>query len=325
MGCQITRNLCIAALALTLMGAGAAPLAAGSEIFRLADPRGDDHGDGSIRYPLNYYGLAPGELDLVSLVARRARGATEFEATFAAAVRSPEGRTIDIGGGQMKAVARHDFYGLNLDIYIDTDRQEGSGGVRALPGRKATLRPDTAWERVVVLTPRPNEARSALRRTMLAELRRELERMEESARPDLERLETLIPADLERHVFFPTNVRVTGRSIRFVVPNDFLGGEARADWSYVVFTSGADIDQRFTLPEAVGGSQEEAGLFILPVFPGGSTDRFGGRRDGDRGQPPILDLLAPPGTDQGSILSNYDFTGKRWVELPGVVPAGTAK
>jgi hypothetical protein len=311
--------------ALALFVPSAAPAAAGSEIFRLADPRGDDHGDGSLRYPLNHYGLAAGELDLVSLVARRARGGTEFEATFAAAVRSPEGRTIDIGGGQMQAVARHGFYGQNIDIYIDTNRTKGAGGLRALPGRKATLRPDTAWERAVVLTPRPAEARSALRRTMLAELRRELETTGESSRAEVDRLASVLPAELEDHVFFPTRVRVAGRSIRFFVPAEFLGGEARADWSYVVFTSGADIDQRFTLPEAFGGSTEEAGLFILPVFPGGASDRFGGRRDGDRGQPPIVDLVTGAERDQRSILSDYDITGRRWVELPGVVPAAMAK
>jgi hypothetical protein len=297
-----------------------APVFAGSELFRLTDPRGDDNGDGSLRYPLNYYGLAAGDLDLVSLVARRVSGGTEFEATFASPVRSTEGRTIDIGGGQMKTVARFGFYGINLDIYVDIDRQPGSGGVRTLPGRKAVLEPANGWERAIVLTPRPHEAASALRRSMLKSLRRELEQAGQGEVADLERLESMIPADLERHVFFPSRIRVSGRSIRFLVPDEFLGGPASPDWGYVVFTSGADVDQRFTLPDAVGGSPED-GLFILPAAPGGAVDRFGGRRDDDRGQPPIVDLIVPAGRDQGRILSSYDLSGKRPAELPGVVPS----
>ncbi len=297
----------------------AAPVFAGSELFRLTDPRGDDNGDGTLRYPINYYGVAPGDLDLLSLVARRVSGGTEFEATLAAPVRSPEGRTIDIGGGQMKTVARFGFYDLNLDIYIDMDRRPDSGGVRTLPGRKATVEPASGWERAIMLTPRPHEAASSLRRSMLRSLRRELELAGEGEAADMEKLGAMIPADLERHVFFPSRIRVSGRSIRFFVPDDFLGGPASAQWSYVVFTSGADVDQRFTLPDALGGSAED-GLFILPAAPGGAADRFGGRRDDDRGQPPIVDLIVPPGRDQAAILSSYDISGKRWVELPGVVP-----
>jgi hypothetical protein len=297
----------------------AAPAVAAETLFRIEDPRGDDSGDGTIRYPLNYYSLAPGDLDLVSLVARRVSNGTEFEARFAARVRSPETRVLDLGGGQMKDVARFGFYGTNLDLYIDTDRQPGSGGVRTLPGRKAMLAPETAWERAVVLTPRPYDAKSSLRRVMLKSLKRELAAADEPRRREIEPIVELIPAEMEQRVFFPTKVRVAGNSIRFFVPDEFLGGPARADWSYVIFTSGADVDQRFMLPASVGGGEE--GLFILPVWPGGATDRFGGTRDDDLGQPPILDLVVPGGRSQEGVLSDYDRSGKRPVVLPGVVPA----
>ena len=130
------------------MTAGAARAGAAEDLFRIEDPRGDDNGDGTLRYPLNYYGLAPGDLDLVSLVARRVSGGTEFKATFAAAVKSPATYTIDFGGGQLEDVARYGFYGLNLDIYVDVDRARRLGrradaaraqvspSARSSPGRR---------------------------------------------------------------------------------------------------------------------------------------------------------------------------------------------
>jgi len=307
------------ALVSLLLTAAALPAAAAEALFRISDPRGDDRGDGTLRYPLNYYDLRPGDLDLVAFEARKARGATEFEITFAAPVKSPEGRTIDVGGGQMQEVAREGFYALNVDIYIDTDRQDGSGGVRTLPGRKATIAASAAWERAIVLTPRPFDARSSLRRILLKNLRQELAAAGSSA-ADADRLRESAPDELERRVHFPSRVRVVGSRIRFSVPDEFLGGPARADWSYVVFSSGADIDQRFSLPELVGGTADE-GLFILPAAPGGAADRFGGRRDDDRGQPPIVDLLVPAGQSQERLLSDYAVDGSRPVVLPGVVPA----
>lgn len=314
------------ALAFALVVA-AVPALAADPIFTLADPRGDDHGDGTIRYPLNHYELAAGDLDLVSLSAHAVSGGTEFEAIFARKVRAPERRTIDVGGGDLANVARLGFYTTNLDIYIDKDRVPGSGGLTTLPGRKADIAPEHAWERVVCLTPRPHEARSTLKRLLMRSLRSELDEAakkgdESMDAAEAERLRGMIPTDVEQHVFFPTRVQVSGPKIRFFVPDEFLGGKAQATWSYVVFTSGADIDLRFALPPSVGGSAaRNEGLMILPVRPGGAQDRFGGKRDDDFMQPPILDLLVPTGEDQEQVLRAYDPVKKTPVTLRGVVPA----
>ena len=61
---------------------------------------GDDHGDGSLLYPLRD-DLAPGELDLRSLTARADPDGTMFEATFARPIRRPDKRAIDAGGGTL--------------------------------------------------------------------------------------------------------------------------------------------------------------------------------------------------------------------------------
>lgn len=309
----------LALAALTTAGAGRA--AAAETLFQLEDPRGDDRGDGALRYPLNYYGLAQGDLDLVSLVARRVAGGTEFQATLGGPVRSPETQTIDIGGGQMKDVARFGFYGVNLDIYVDVDRVAGSGGVRTLPGRKSAIRPEFAWEKAIVLTPRPYDAKGELRRALLRELQRELAARQGPSDQKADEIRATLPDEMEQRVFFPTRIRVAGRKISFFVPDAFLGGPARADWGYVVFTTGADVDQRFTVLGDLSFGGPEDGLFVLPARPGGAVDRFGGSHDGDVGLAPIVDLVVPAGTTQERVLSDYARDGSRPVELPGVVPA----
>ena len=64
-----------------LLTSGAAQAAA-PPLFTIADPRGDDHGDGSLIYPRRD-DLRPGDLDLLSLTASPDPEGTAFEATFA--------------------------------------------------------------------------------------------------------------------------------------------------------------------------------------------------------------------------------------------------
>lgn len=304
-------------------GLAPAPSAGAADaIFTLTDPRGDDHGDGRLTYPLNYYGLRAGDLDLVSLRAERVAGGTEFTASFAQPVRSTARRTIDVGGTSLDDVARLGFYTTNLDIYIDTDHVAGSGGVVTLPGRHAEIESASAWERVICLTPRPFEARTAVKSILLKSLRRQLDAKEGATREDAERIKASLPDELESHIFFPTRVHVSGRDIRFLVPDSFLGGPARADWGYVVFTTGADIDLRFEINAPGLDKASDERLMLLPITPGGSTDHFGGGRDDEENQTPIVDLLVPEGTTQEKVLLSGNR--KEPVRLPAVIPAPAA-
>jgi len=292
---------------------------AADTIFTLDDPRGDDHGDGDLTYPLSYYGLRPGDLDLISLSAERVSGGTEFTATFAQHVRPTARRTIDVGGTSLDDIARLGFYTTNLDIYIDTDHVPGSGGLITLPGRHAEIDPRNAWERAICLTPRPYEARTALKSILLKSLKRRLNAKEGATREDAERLKASLPDELESHIFFPTRVRVSGAKIRFTVPDSFLGGPARADWGYVVFTTGADIDLRFEINAPGLDKASDERLMLLPISPGGSTDHFGGGRDDEEDQAPIVDLLVPEGMRQETVLRSGNR--KDPVRLPAVIPA----
>jgi len=311
-------------VAILLVALLAVPTLAGArtaKIFELSDPRGDDHGDGTLLYPFND-DYAPGDLDLLSFRARRGDHGTWFEAVFARPVRVPDRRAIDALGTSLASAARFGFYTFNLDVYIDIDREPGSGGVFALPGRKARIAPDAAWDRAVLLTPRPHEARGELKRILLRTLSDEME--QGTAELDETQAQTMrqrIPLDVEERVFFPTLVRVRGRTIEFFVPDSFLGRPADPTWSYVVAVSGANILQSFELTEKLGLSDEnDEALMILPLAQGRSTQYFGGRERAPL-QPPLVDILVPEGRRQETVLQSYDPAKHLPVELPGLVPA----
>jgi hypothetical protein len=295
--------------------------AAAADLFTLRDPRGDDHGDGSLIYPLNEE-LDPGDLDLVSLTAGAGKGGTWFEATFARPVRVPEAEVVDDLGTSLKSVARFGFYTFNLDIYIDTDRVPGSGAVAMMPGRKAEVDPASAWERAVILTPTPGQAQSELK-TLITKSALEA-RQEERERGLGQRRELRqeIGLDLEERVFFPVRTRVRGRTIRFFVPAAFLGGPAEPGWSYVVAVTGADIAQSFDLGAAAGLSDpRRENLMAVPVSPGRRHDRFGGGVEGEELQPPLIDVIVPEGRFQETLLRDFRSAEDRPARLLGVVPA----
>lgn len=307
--------------AVLFFGAAAlsAPALAGAD-FTLTDPRGDDHGDGYYAYP-GRTDFAPGDLDLLTLAVRNAAGGTWFEATFANPVRVPGREAIDDLGTQLDRVARHGFYNLNLDIYIDTDRVPGSGAVAMMPGRKAEVDPASAWEKAVILTPTPGQAQSELKTLITRSVLEAREEERERGLGQRRELRQEIGLDLEDRVFFPVRTRVRGRTIRFFVPAEFLGGPAEPGWSYVVAVTGADIVQSFDLGAAAGLSDpRRENLMAVPVSPGRWHDRFGGGVEGEELQPPLIDVIVPAGRFQETLLRDFRSAEDRPARLPGVVP-----
>jgi len=295
--------------------------AEGQPIFTLADPKGDDYGDGTLQYPLRT-DMQPGDLDLVRFAASAQAGGTLFEVTFARSVRVPPRRTIDPVGTTLDKIAKLGFYTFNIDVYIDTDRIPGSGSTQTLPGRRAAIAQANAWEKVVCLTPRPYDAQDMLKAIYVREAKMELKRRQGSVTSaDVDTISAGVSRDVASSVFFPTVVSVTGRSIRFFVPDAFLGGPAKDTWSYVVGVSGANIEIKVDVAAIIGSEGKSPGLMIIPILPGKGFDNFGTNREGDDMQPTLIDIVVPPGTTQDVVLKGYDLMGGRPVALPGIVPA----
>jgi hypothetical protein len=313
----------VATLATAVLLAPAVLHAKDRLLFEITDPRGDDHGDGSLVYPDND-SYAPGELDLLSFGARRGDEGTWFVAELARPVREPDRRIIDGLGTTLDTVAKEGFYTLNVDVYIDMDRKPESGGHYTLPGRRVQVAPEFAWDRAVVLTPRPHYARSELRRSMMRALRREMKKDE----PDLsdEQAEAMIlsiPDDVERHVWFPNQVRTSGRRIEFFVPDSFLGGAPDPSWAYVVLVTAAELEQSAELAGRLGLTDPpEERLLVQPLATGRPRTAVGGGREDHTLQPPVFDILAPAGKTQEQLLRDYDQRQNRPVRLPGVVAGG---
>ena len=131
-----------------------------------------------------------------------------------------------------------------------------------------------------------------------------------------------MPSNLDERVYFPTRVRVRGRTVSFTVPDSFLGGPAQAGWGYAVAVSGADLMQSLDLAARAGLARESRdNMMVLEVGPGTWSDIFGGGRDDAPLQPPLIDIVVPAGETQEEILRDFDSAAGRMVELPAVVPA----
>lgn len=315
------RRLSLLVLLASLVGAcHARGTRGGTLLFSLDDPRGDDHGDGELRYPLRD-DLEPGVFDLLSLRAYAESGGTRFEATFAKPIPVPTRRTVDAAGTTLADQARFGFYTFNLDIYVDEDRVEGSGRTDTLPGRQLTLTPGSAWEKAIILTPRPYEARDVLRKlwrdAALAEAQQQGSGVSESA---VHALEAQVEQRIAEQVFFPTLVRVTGPTVSFFVPDAFLGGQAKPTWGYAVAVTGATLERRVELPSLFSPvtNPRERGVMVLGIGHGLSQERFGGGRLGSTDQSPVVDLMVPEGLRQEDVLGPQ---GPPW---QAVVPASPA-
>ncbi len=200
------------------------PLAAAAQttpLLDIADPANDDDGDGALIYPRDS-AFAPGDLDLRALRVYPEGANLRFEAVMRNPVRDPSGvRSDSLGSEDLALFARRGFYAFNLDIYVDTDRVAGSGNTITLPGRGARIDAASAWEKAVLLTPRPELMRRQLRDALGGT--------------------TEVDAALDTTVVFPTQVRVRGRSVSFMVPKAFFGNADITNAAITVLVTAAKL------------------------------------------------------------------------------------
>lgn len=285
----------------------------------LQDRKGDDHGNGDLIYP-NREDLQKGDLDLVSVSAEATRGGTLFKVEFARPIRDPRGVVTQVGQIPMERLARNGFYTFNVDIYIDTDRVAGSGKRHAIPGRGVEIDRQFAWEKAIVLTPRPEVAASMLENQLLLAAEADIKARE--GRVSKYRLEYLageLKEETDSLYFFPARARVAGRTVEFLVPESFLPGPVSESWAYTVLVTGADLEQA---GPPLSGPRRRAPMMTMGVALGITYDAFGIRSDVDSGVAPVVDLVSPVQGVQEAALNDYDVVTPRLAAVPGIAPDG---
>jgi len=282
------------------------------QVAILNDPAGDDHGNGTLVYPQRG-DFQPGDLDLLSLRIVRTDDAYRFEATFRNPIRNPASVAGDAGPEPLSYFARRGFYALNLDVYIDQDRVKGAGNTYTLPGRRVSIDESHAWEKAVILTPRPELMRQQL--------------IDAVAESEGARSPDEVAKRIDGSILFPAEVRVRHRTVSFVVPVAFLaGGRPDTDWSITAFVTAAktSIEADFSLSRSPGAAIERLPLGVMQPKSGRPRDTFG--YSGVTAPPPVVDLLAPAPLKQPELLSGAAvLAGVTWAASGAEAMAGSGR
>jgi hypothetical protein len=220
---------------------GIAGTAAGAGL-KFSDPTGDDRGPGTYTYPTDAV-YTQGSFDLVQFEVSDGQRPS-FSVTLNERLADPWGMGVG-------------FAIQMIFIFIDKDGIAGSGHTEGLAGLNLGFTPESAWDKVVILSPQPQSR-------VLAEVR-------------------LKAAGLVDDVIVPRRTTGAGRTISARVGLDELGGGDPSSWGYQVIVQSND------------GLPGKGELLTRKVDEFEGPHRFGGGRDGDC-DPQVLDLLAGHGS-----------------------------
>ncbi len=253
-------------------------------IGTISDPSGDDFGSGTLVYPQRSDYLA-GDLDLIQLDISRDEEGFWFEAKFKNPIRDPRNASSSAGGESLENFTRKGFYQFNLDIYVDTDHVPGSGNTFTLPGRQVHIDPAYAWEKAVILTPRPELMRQQL--------------LDAIAEQYPERSTAGTQAGIDQAMYFPTRIRASGKSISFFVPASFFSGSEEGSWGVTAFVTGAitAIPSDLIFIPSTKKPLERLQLGVMQPAPGHPADSFG-YKPGGMVPSPVVDLLGSSAEQQ---------------------------
>jgi carbohydrate-binding DOMON domain-containing protein len=228
----------------------------------LKDPRGDDDGPGKYTYPTDPV-YKSGSFDLMELAIKDTGNDVQLDITFSAALEDPWGMQRQGGGN---------FSIQFIQIYVDTDHKSKSGELEALPGMNATFADESAYERVILISPQPQ-----------SRLRTEVAQK---------------AAKYRNQVVIPRSIAAKGRTVTAVVSKKDLG-QPTGQWGWQALISSNE------------GYAAATDLLSRKVNEFEGAHRFGGGDDYE-GDPHFLDILVSPakGGDaekdaQHKILSNY--------------------
>ncbi len=224
----------------------AVPEAAADTAVSLKDPTRDDDGPGTYQYPTDAV-YKPGSFDMTSFEVEVRGGEVVFRVGFRVKVEDPWDSKAWQGNGFSLQFAQ---------VYLDQDHKEGSGFCDGLPGLNVRFRPESCWEKVVLVSP---QGRARLQ----AEVSQKAGAMKGG-------------------VVIPKVTRVKGRTIEAVVDAQDLGGAPRKGWGYQVVVQSNE------------GYPDAKDLLTRKVNEYAGPHRFGGGSDWDC-DPHVMDILVAPG------------------------------
>ncbi len=249
-------------LALTLLGLSAFATAQAADELVFSDPTGDDNGPGEYLYPTDAV-YTPGSFDLTELEVAAKGKNVNFSAEFNSKLDDPWG----MGGG---------FAVQMVFIFIDQDGVEGSGHTEGLPGLNVQFAPDSAWEKVVVLSPQPQSR-------VDAEVRSKAEAMGDD-------------------IVVPRRTTGRGKTVSGKVKLSDLGGGDPMTWGYQVVIQSNE------------GFPAKTDLLTRTVNEYEGQHRFGGGTDYDC-DPHVMDVLAGSATgDAGEVAAQHEMLSYKCTE-----------
>ncbi len=223
------------------------------------DPTGDDKGPGTFVYPTNSV-YKSGSFDLTKVKITDEGADVKFEVTLKSRITDPwdsKGWTPPGNGFSLQFV----------QIYVDTDHKAGSGHKKGLPGLNVALADESAWEKVVVISPQP-ASRIKMETKMKAK-------------------------EMAADVVVPKKVKVKGKRLIVSVPKKDLGAPQKGwGWQVVVQSNEGYPDANDLLTRDVNEIEGD--------------HRFGGGSDWDC-DPHVLDMLVGKAAGEaGEAKEQYD-------------------
>ncbi|MCB1052015.1 MAG: hypothetical protein H6510_07525 [Acidobacteria bacterium] len=219
------------------------------------DPTGDDKGPGTYVYPTDAV-YTQGSFDLTELQVSYEGDKVDFSVELNAKLDDPWG----MGTG---------FAVQMVFIFIDTDGKAGSGHTEGLPGTNILFADDSAWDKVVILSPQ-KESR------VISEARVKC-------------------PDWIDDIVVPNRTKGKGKKITGSVKLAELGGGDPATWGFQVVVQSNE------------GFPDKTDLLTRKVNEFEGQHRFGGGDDSDC-DPHVMDILAGSAKgDAGEAQAQYDM------------------
>lgn len=243
------------------------------------DPLGDDYGKGRVVYPEDPM-YNPGIFDIMEF--RVAQEEDNYLFTIAVAGKI---EFVDHREFQYSYHLAEDFILPLIHIYLDQDRISGSGFTSLVPGVNATLAPENAWEKLVIVAAMPER--------YLAELQR-------------------VQPEIAYYTHIPDKISISKnkKEISVAIPVKILG-EGAGDWGYSVLMMSQEFSQTIM-----------KNVYIREVKSTASLHNFGGGEGGlfKKIDSNIIDLIVPANMNQRQILSSYQEDSQQLATIYAVYP-----